>query len=924
VRIRLVLAIGLIGLTAVVAPRGFAQAPASGQAAPASPPERVALARQLVSASDDEARAALLAASPALRQAGLAADVIVAVQDSKSLPPQAAGHLYTFARQLAADLHDADGAAYAAINLGIIQGQLSRYDAALVLFEEARTGAREAGATKREAQALTNICVLHRRRGDLDLAFGCYQETLALYARMGSLDQQATLLNNFGALEVDRGDYRAALDLFEKSLAIKQRLNAPGAELAITLNNIGTIYAHQDDSGLALTYYQRALAAVAGSQNETALMQIYNHLGNLYVQLERYDEAIAQLNRAADIAERTNDRRGLASVLYNIATFQVAERKPAEAVATFERSLALREQASERHGIAESLLGLSAVLADLGRPDEARSRAARSVDIAKEMGDLPVLWGALGLLGDLEAALGHREAAEKNYRDAIDVVEQLRLLTVGGAHQQQQAFSARFDPYRRLVTLLAEAGRTEDALLTLERARARTLLDVLQQGEPAFSPVMTPAETQRERALNQAFVVVSKTLAAKRGSAPANDPRMRDLVANVQAARRDLDDFHVQLDAAHPELRARRGEVPALSSADLDSLLPSDSSAAVEYISTDKLTYAFVARRLPAGTLRLTVHRLLITRDDLHTRAADFRRRVAQRDLNIRPAARQLYDDLLAPLAADLDGATDWTIVPDQELWEVPFQALLGPDGRYVVERAATSLVPSLGALRAMQTPRSQQRGAHPRAALVIGSAGSPTAGLTSLAEAEGQARTIGRVYGAGAQVVTGTNANKSRFALGSGQFAVIHIASHGVLDDAGPMHSYVSLSPLATDGTDTGMLEAGELMQMRLGADLVVLSGCETGRGRSSNGEGLIGLSWALFAAGTPSAVASQWKVDAVSTTALMTDFHRAINAEWLTSGHVRGRALALQQAALKMLRGGAYTHPFYWAPFVVMGNGS
>ena len=99
--------------------------------------------------------------------------------------------------------------------------------------------------------------------------------------------------------------------------------------------------------------------------------------------------------------------------------------------------------------------------------------------------------------------------------------------------------------------------------------------------------------------------------------------------------------------------------------------------------------------------------------------------------------------------------------------------------------------------------------------------------------------------------------------------------------------------------------------------ADLAVLSACETGRGRPGAGEGVIGLSWAFFVAGCPTTVVSQWKVESASTTELMLAFHRN-----LRSG--RSKALALQAAALKLLRESRYRHPFYWAGFVVVGDGS
>ena len=119
----------------------------------------------------------------------------------------------------------------------------------------------------------------------------------------------------------------------------------------------------------------------------------------------------------------------------------------------------------------------------------------------------------------------------------------------------------------------------------------------------------------------------------------------------------------------------------------------------------------------------------------------------------------------------------------------------------------------------------------------------------------------------------------------------------------------------------DDGLLEAWELMKLDLKADLVVLSACETARGRVGAGEGLIGLNWALFVAGSPTTVVSQWKVASGATRQLMTDFHRHLKAG---PGRPLARATkaeALRAAASRMLQSTAHRHPFYWAGFILVG---
>ena len=156
-----------------------------------------------------------------------------------------------------------------------------------------------------------------------------------------------------------------------------------------------------------------------------------------------------------------------------------------------------------------------------------------------------------------------------------------------------------------------------------------------------------------------------------------------------------------------------------------------------------------------------------------------------------------------------------------------------------------------------------------------------------------------------------------------AGSYRILHLATHAILNDTSPMYSHVLLSQGGTDSNEDGLLEAWEVMKLNLQADMVVLSACETARGRIGAGEGVIGLTWALFVAGAPATVVSQWKVESASTTELMVEFHRQLQAKRQDGKPRATKAEALRQAAIKLLRRKQSQHPFYWAAFVVVGDG-
>ncbi len=266
--------------------------------------------------------------------------------------------------------------------------------------------------------------------------------------------------------------------------------------------------------------------------------------------------------------------------------------------------------------------------------------------------------------------------------------------------------------------------------------------------------------------------------------------------------------------------------------------------------------------------------------------------------------------------AADeaLAGAKQVVIAPDGVLHTLPFQALQGPDGRYLIERCAVSYAPSVTALVKM-TELAERRRKEPGRSTTVVAVGISDFGHRerALPAAEGEARTVASLFPDRSRLLLGTEATKARLeaAWGSGQ--ALHLATHGRLNPTAPLYSALVLTPGGE--RDEGLLYARDLLNADLPCDLVVLSACETGLGREVSGEGMLGLSWAWFVAGVPATVVTQWEVGDASTGHLMRVFY-----EQRAAGVPK--AEALRQAQLTLLKDRATRHPFYWAPFVLLGD--
>ena len=310
--------------------------------------------------------------------------------------------------------------------------------------------------------------------------------------------------------------------------------------------------------------------------------------------------------------------------------------------------------------------------------------------------------------------------------------------------------------------------------------------------------------------------------------------------------------------------------------------------------------------------------------------------------------------------------------MPSGPLWELPFQALLSPRNRYVLEDHAVFYAPSLSVLREIRTKEGdtdlagagpgddRARVNSPSVLLAVANPELMSGGRHSssapgdhqyapLREQEQLARTLAQIYGLrNSTILTGKAADEETVKTAAGRYKILHFATHGVLDNEDPLYSGLLLSSASKD--EDGFLEAREIMQMELHAEVAVLSACETARGKVHEGEGVMGLSWALFVAGTPTTVVSLWQIDSAATAKMMTVFHRdlrsAMSQQQLpltrTSAllHPRAsyrrlksqnrenafainKAQALRQAALALMAQPKYAHPFFWAAFVVVGDG-
>ena len=809
--------------------------------------------------------------------------------------------LYTRTCAVAARLNDLKGLASCAAGAGLAQSRLYHYEEALSLFDRADALYQSLHDHAGLAGALNNRGVLLLRHGSDKEALATYERALTEAALSGDQVLVARTNLNAGNLYKETGKYSLAIQAFSKALAITQSLHMD-RQTAWLLNNLGTTYYEMHDMDMAQSYLEQALASKQKLGDTEDIASTELNLGVMHQFLGNLSKALAYFGQALPRVEKTNNLALQCMLLYNIGDVQHQQHREAAAKENLHAAFAMATKIANRSTAAYAQVILGEIAVIEGHPEDGLTLGREALRYGEESGEPTLQIRANDVIGQAQQSLGKLDLAEAAFREAIRLIEDLRE-SLPGERQGISAFMSARPSYGYMIQNQLDRGRPDLALAYAERSKSRALLDVLQSGHADITNSMTEEERRQEAALNSAIARVRARMIEESHRPQPNRKAIADLTSQLEADRHALRAWQTELYAGHPQLKVQRVAFEPVAAAGLVEALPDADTALLEYTVAENGTWLFAITREAAGP-DLRVYKIAGKDSPLREQAAHFREQIAGRDLDYRPLAVSLYRTLIGPAREQLRGKTTLVVVPDGYLWQVPFQALEPAPEHYLLQDRAIFYAPSLSVLHEMGKLQKARKSPESRVlamdAVVLPAARREVEGLRAL-------------YGdRNVKIYTGPEADEDRFKQEAPHYQVLHLAAHGVFEDGNPMNSYLVLAKAGKP--EAGILEARDMMDLDLHADMVVLSGCETGRGIAA-GEGLIGMAWALFIAGSPATVASQWKVESGSTSDLMLGFHKHLQTA--------PKARALQQAALEVMKNREYRHPFYWSGFVLMGEG-
>jgi CHAT domain-containing protein/tetratricopeptide (TPR) repeat protein len=840
---------------------------------------------------------------------------------------------------------DSRGEADTLTDLGSVHSLINEKQNAVDALEQAFKLWRAVGDRSGEARTFDEIGVLYDNLGESQKALDYHRQALALRRTMGDRKMEARALNSIAMVYLEMGDYQRALELHQQVLPIRQALGDSSGE-ATTLNNIGGVYDQLGEYQKASDYFNQSLSRRRSLGDKRGQAFVLNNLAGIYFRSGDYPKTLDYFDQVLQIFRETADRRGEAVVLNNLGMVRGTMKDYPKAIEYLEQALTILREIGARANEATTLYTLAYNERDRGNLGE-----------------------ALTLVNS-----------------AIVIVESLRS-TIVSPSMRASYLASILKYYKFNADLLVRMHRERPsegfdaaALQVSERARARSLLEMLTAARVDLRQGVDPALLERERSLRLSLDAKAEQQSRPRDkTSPAQSSAV---AAEVSALAAEVELVQAQIRQRSPRYAALVQPVP-LSLKEIQQLLDPDTLLLEYSLGTQRSCLWAVTQTsidvydLPKGAeiekQAQHLYTLLTAPNRRENGGTEGQRRarLVQAGAEYDKVSGDLSHTLLGPVAAQLGGKR-LVVVGDGALQYVPFASLPDPtsEGRpLVVEHELVSLPSAsvLGVLRresegrrpapktvaviadpvfdeedvrvtGTRQAKKQRSGARTTMAIAAGTTAPESTG--ELDRAAGEAGLIGdgtqqrirrlpfsrheaemilaSVPAGDAMKALDFRASRETATGGElGQYRIVHFATHGLLNGEHPELSGLVLSLVDEEGHQRdGFLRLHEVYNLHLPAELVVLSACQTALGKEVKGEGLVGLVRGFMYAGSKRVVASLWKVDDEATAELMKIFYRGMLKEGMRP------AAALRVAKVEMSRHKRWHSPYYWAAFELQGE--
>jgi CHAT domain-containing protein len=842
------------------------------------------------------------------------------------------------------EVRDRIGEARTLNNIGFVNDVLGEQQKALDYYNQALPLTRAVGDRIGEAVTLNNIGLIHAVLGEMQKALDYYNQALVLTRATGYRRGEATSLSSIGAVYKTLGEQQRALDYFNQALLLRRAVGDRHGE-AESLGIIGAIYfVVPREQQKALGYYNQALPLFRAVGDRGGEAETLGSIALVYAVMGEKQKALDYTNQGLQLARAAGNRSVEATALYSIGLLYDDLGEPQKALEYFEQSLAMSRSLGDRSGEAVTLFSIADLQRDRGNLAEALTQIEASLSIIESLRTK---------IANQALRSSYFATVQDYYQSYIDLLMRL--------HKQQPS-----------------AGYDHKALQVSERARARSLLETLAEAGADIRQGVDPKLLERERSLQRQLNARAQAQ-MKLLSSKHTEEQARDIAQEIQALTTEFQQVETEIKQRSPNYAALTQPQP-LTLKEIQTQVLDADTLLLEYSLGKDRSYLWAVTpdsiksyELPKrDEIEATARRLYDLLNARNKRVKgetkeQWQTRVAQADGEIPAAATALSEMVLAPVAAQL-GKKRLVIVADGVLQYIPFAVLSAPSVNAVAAAPQPLIVEheivSLPSASTLAVIRREIAGRQPAPKMIVALAdpvfmknderlkGGVKAANTSTNEAAPRAESVRELQlveavedtGAGEglyvprlvgsrkeaeEIVAMAPAVESKLALDFdasrvlatsselSQYRYVHFSTHGFLNSVHPELSGIVFSLVNERGeAQDGFLRAHEVFNLKLPAELVVLSACQTGIGKEVKGEGLVSLTRGFMYAGAPRVVVSLWSVSEMGTTELMVRFYREMLKEGKTP------AAALRAAQISLMKEKRWASPFYWAPFTLQGE--
>ncbi len=853
---------------------------------------------------------------------------------------------------------DKHGEAIALNNIGIHffrTGDLSKaldyYDRVLPIWEE--TGDWISMGNTFSAMGLTYSSLSENQK-----AISYFSEALPLQHLAGDYRSEASTLNNVAMLLVDLGDLQKALDYLNHAEEIRQDAPDRRGDAAV-LNNLGLVYHELGEIDKALDYYTHSLQLRKESEDKAGEASTLNNLGKAHEENGKLDLAEKYFQQSLKLAHSIGMKSIEAQVLNNLGDVYQKKDDLGSAFDYYDQALELRRKIVDRQGEGEALDSLGTNLLAYGELQKAARMYGLALQLRRQIGDRPGEAESLFHIASLKRRQGQLISALDYIDSCISIVESLRVRVLS-QNLRASFFGAARKYYELYQNLLFELHQTEPsagydarAFHVSERSRARGLMELLAESSLDLTRGVEPGLLLEERSVREELNAKLDRQMRLLGSGDWPEEAVR-LGEEIGLLNTQYEQIEATIRRTNPHYAQIMKPEP-LTLSQVQDLILDDNTVLLEFSLGNEKSFVWAVSRhsmksaeLPARAeielLALSLYQQLSEGppNARRDRAVPVSRHIGANRID--DMAIQLSHMLFDPIMDELDHRKI-LIVADGPLHFVPFAALSDPrtDQLLAVNHEVVN-APSASTLSVLRKEIAQREPPTKTIAVFadpvfemedermkpstfsddvrLSTASIQMEGvpLTRLPFTRREAQSILNLVPED-KSLKALDFQASRELILSPEiqnYKYVHLATHGFLNSMLPEQSGIILSLFNQNGHQReGFVSAGDIFNLRLKADLVVLSACRTALGKQVRGEGIMGLARAFLYAGAARVVASLWKVDDVATAEFMQTFYEGM----LGDAHLAPPE-ALRAAQLKMMNDPRWKSPYYWAAFVLQGD--